>query len=241
MLTDEWLTITAFCDRRRESLQRAQNLGFAIALDNIGTAYSSLANLRDLPIDMIKLDQSFARSLNEHPENLQFALSLLSLARGLGKRMVVEGVETADIQDALRVLGVDYGQGYAVARPMTPEALGPWISGRGVRNRGRRPRSMLGAYAGHLLVVETCRNLMNQPLQITWKEEAKDPHACAIGQYFDHNGLHETTCGHAHKRFHEVLDRYESDRPTWETAARGFHDELIAAIRKLGVKDACPG
>lgn len=213
-----------------ESLDRIRKLGLAIALDDIGSAYSSLINLRDLPIDIIKLDQSFARGLSKRPEDLHFVLSFLSLARGLGKRLIVEGVETVEIHDALRVLGVEQAQGYAIGRPMPQEAVSGWIDGRSTRERDRTPRTMLGAYAAHLLVVETCRVMMNQPLQIAWKEESKNPHSCSIGRYFDRNGLHETEYGEAHKRFHQVMARYDTDMPLWQKGADDFRNALHRAI-----------
>jgi EAL domain-containing protein (putative c-di-GMP-specific phosphodiesterase class I) len=211
-------------------LGRIRRLGLAVALDDIGSAYSSLINLRDLPIDIIKLDQSFARGLSKRPEDLHFVLSFLSLARGLDKRLIVEGVETDEIYDALRVLGVEQAQGYAIARPMPQEAVGAWLAGRVAHESDRVPRTLLGAYAAHLLVVETCRVLMNQPLHIAWKDESKNPHSCSIGRYFDRNGLHETEYGNAHKRFHAVMASYETDMTRWEKGADDFRNALQRAI-----------
>lgn len=213
-----------------DCLSRVRKLGFSVALDDIGSAYSSLINLRDLPIDVIKLDQSFARGLSDRPEDLHFVLSFLSLARGLGKRLIVEGVETAAIHDALRVLGVEQGQGYAIARPMLPQDVAGFLAERAPRQPDRTPRTLLGAYAGHLLVVETCRVMMNQPLQIAWKEESKNPHSCSIGKYFDRSGLHDTEYGMAHKRFHEVMACYETDMPLWQRGADDFRNALQRAI-----------
>ena len=211
-------------------LGQIRRLGLAVALDDIGSAYSSLINLRDLPVDIIKLDQSFARGLSRRPEDLHFVLSFLSLARGLDKRLIVEGVESSEVYDALRVLGVEQGQGYVIARPMPQEAVGAWLAGRVVRVSDRVPCTLLGAYAAHLLVVETCRVLMNQPLQIAWKEESKNPHSCSIGKFFDRNGLHDTDYGLAHKRFHAVIASYETDMALWEKGANDFRTALARAI-----------
>ena len=224
-------------------LHKIRALGISIALDDAGSAYSSLVSLRELPIDVVKLDRSFALGLNERPEDLHFILSFLSLARGLGKRLIVEGVETFEIYDALRVLGVDHAQGYWIARPMPREAAEAWIAERQPNPRSRIPLSMLGAYAGHLLVVETCRVMMNQPLPIAWKEESKDPHSCSIGKYFDCNGLHETDYGEAHKRFHDVMAHYETNMPLWQQGADRFRVALQQEIARLnaarGVAPAC--
>ncbi len=217
--------ITDFA-RMGQSLSRLRRLGILMALDDMGSAYASLINLKRLPIDIIKLDGSFARGLMERPEDLHIVLSVLSLARGLGKRLVVEGVETPEIHDAVRVLGVRHAQGYAIAKPMPRDRITAWLESRRRVSKDRTPRSLLGAYAAHLTVVETCRILMNQPLPISWKEESKDPHTCAIGRFFDRAKTHDTAFGHAHKRFHEVMALYDTDLESWTEGADAFRVAL---------------
>ena len=143
-------------------LNKVRALGISVALDDIGSGYSSLIVLRDIPVDIIKLDKSFALGLHEKPEALRFVHNVLSLARGLGKKLIVEGIETFAIQDAMRVLGVEFGQGFAIARPMPRAAIGLWLAQRRSKPLGRTPLTLLGAYAGHLAVVESCRVLMHQ-------------------------------------------------------------------------------
>ena len=157
-------------------------------------------------------------------------MSLLGLARGLDKTLVVEGVETMAIVDALVILGVEYIQGYAFCRPLPEAKLKHFIRSWKPERASKTPRSLLGTYASHLNVVETCRLLGNQPLQIQWKEESKNPHSCEIGKYFDSVGLHETDFGEAHKRFHQVMSAYESEPKTWEAAAEAFRHALVVAI-----------
>jgi EAL domain-containing protein (putative c-di-GMP-specific phosphodiesterase class I) len=223
-----------------KAVEAVKSLGIGVALDDVGSAYASLTHLRELPVDAIKLDQSFARRLDERPEDLHFTLSLQSLANGLGKRLIVEGIETADIHDGLRVLGVDLGQGYAIARPMPGEAVGPWLAARTPGDFDPAPNSLLGAYAGHLKVVESCRLLMDQPLPIAWRKEAKDPHACAIGRYFDRQGTHETDYGRAHKAFHAVMAGYNKDPEAWQARAEQFRLALTSAILSgAPCKDPC--
>ncbi len=215
-----------------DRLHAIRDLGIRVALDDIGSAYSSLINLRDLPVDMMKLDQSFARGLGQRPRDLHFVLSLQGLAHSIGKHLVVEGVETIEIRDALRVLGVELGQGYGIARPMPAEAVAAWATGCRIRHAGSdlTPTSLLGAYAGHLRVVEACRTLMGQPLPVSWKKASKDPHACSLGVFFDAHGLHDTAYGRAHRRFHEVMALCTSDPARWRAAADGFQRELERAL-----------
>jgi EAL domain-containing protein (putative c-di-GMP-specific phosphodiesterase class I) len=213
-----------------ERLHAIRALGIQVALDDIGSAYSSLINLRDLPVDIMKLDQSFARGLAGCPRDLNFVYSLQGLARSIGKRLVVEGVETPEIRDALRVLGVDLAQGYGIARPMPAEAVPSWLSARPPVEVEQGPRTLLGAYAGHLRVVEACRTMMGQPLPMAWKDAAKDPHACSIGAFFDRQGVHDTAFGQAHKRFHEVMTLHDSEPSLWQTEAGKFRQELEQAL-----------
>ncbi|WP_131196730.1 EAL domain-containing protein [Lichenihabitans psoromatis] len=217
-------------DKLSLNLTRLKRLGIGISLDDVGSAYSSLLMLRQLPIDVIKLDRAFARELLRKPSDLQFVHSLMSLARGLGKKLVVEGVETTEILDALTVLGVDYGQGFAIAEPMRVVRVSEWLVEHRKERRSRTPESLLGCYAAHLDVVKTCLMVNSLRLPLAWDGDARDPHACGIGIYLDRRGLHNTAYGVKHKAFHAVIDTYRSDRVGWETAAEGLLCELHDAI-----------
>ncbi len=218
-------------DIARTQLVRLRECGLRMALDDVGSGYSSLARMRDLPIQIIKLDQGFVRSLRHQPEHLQFVAAMQSLARGLRADLVVEGVETPDILDALAVMGIGAAQGYAIARPMPERALIAWLADHQPRRAGRQPNSLLAAYGAHLGIVEACRALMNQPLRACWSDDVRDPHACAIGKFFDARQLHGSKFGEAHKRFHSLIDRYQEDPEAWEAAANDLWRSLQTAIR----------
>lgn len=215
----------------KERLCRLREAGFRLALDDVGCGYSSLTRLRELPVDILKLDQSFVRSLPRHPENLQFVVAMQSLARGLRSELVIEGVETADILDALGVAGVGAAQGYAIARPMPQVALLDWLRCHTPLPSGRQPRTLLAAYAAHLGIVEACRAMANQPLRVRWAENVRNPHACAIGRFFDCCGTHDTDYGLAHKRFHAVIDCYDDNPGAWEATVDALWTSLQVAVR----------
>lgn len=126
--------------------------GARIALDDVGSAYSSLLRLKELPIDRIKLDQAFVRDLAQHPANLVFVMSLQSLAQGLGVQLIVEGVETPSMLDAMAALGVDAVQGYALTPPVNADTLTEWLGAYpgDARLPGHKPSTLLGAYGAHL-------------------------------------------------------------------------------------------
>jgi EAL domain-containing protein (putative c-di-GMP-specific phosphodiesterase class I) len=91
--------------------------GFKVALDDLGAGYSGLSLLADTPTDIIKLDMSLIRNLNERPVALKIVESLTTLAVSLGCEMIAEGVETIEEYAALRACGISLMQGYLFAKP----------------------------------------------------------------------------------------------------------------------------
>ena len=113
----------------RERLHRLRSRGVRISVDDFGTGYSSLAYLRDLPIDRMKIDQSFVKGLPEDRASAAIAGAIIELARGLGLSVVAEGVESAEQQQCLGALRCDQLQGLVVAAPMTMDEFDTWLSG----------------------------------------------------------------------------------------------------------------
>jgi diguanylate cyclase (GGDEF)-like protein/PAS domain S-box-containing protein len=101
----------------RDFAARAERLGCSLALDDVGTGFGSLTYLRHLPFTELKIDMQFVRGMLESNADARIVESLVVIARGLGMRTVAEGVETADLIEPLRELGVDCAQGYLFGRP----------------------------------------------------------------------------------------------------------------------------
>ncbi len=97
--------------------------GFQIALDDFGTGVSSLYLLRRLPVDFVKVDRSFVRNLAADVHDQAIVRSVVELCRTLRRFVVAEGVETEEVLERLRGLGVDYAQGYHIARPAPLEEV----------------------------------------------------------------------------------------------------------------------
>jgi diguanylate cyclase (GGDEF)-like protein len=104
-------------------LERLRSTGCCVAIDDFGAGFTSFRNLRDLPIDVIKLDGSYCRNLVKDSENVYFARTLIEMAHHFGIRTVAEWVETESDAEILRSLGVDFLQGNYLGAPDT-EA--PW-------------------------------------------------------------------------------------------------------------------
>ncbi|MBU0753160.1 MAG: EAL domain-containing protein [Gammaproteobacteria bacterium] len=110
-------------------MQRCRELGVRFALDDFGTGYASLAYLRRLPIELLKIDQSFVRDMLQDPDDLAIVEGVIGLATAFTKTAIAEGVETIDHAVMLLHLGCDLAQGYGIARPMPAAALPGWIAG----------------------------------------------------------------------------------------------------------------
>ena len=98
-----------------------------VALDDFGTGYSSLALIKDLPLDLIKVDQSFVRHLDEGA-NRHLVRMIAAIGQELGLGVVAEGVETAAERDELSALGCRAFQGFLFARPMAEGAFLAWLA-----------------------------------------------------------------------------------------------------------------
>jgi diguanylate cyclase (GGDEF)-like protein len=109
-------------EKTRAMLSALKAMGLSIAMDDFGTGFSNLANLQTLPIDVLKIDRSFINGMVGDRDKVAIVRAILSLAGALGMRTVAEGIETAEVGQALADLGCDRGQGYHYARPMSPDA-----------------------------------------------------------------------------------------------------------------------
>ena len=122
-------TITADPRRAMQVLQRLRAIGVRLSIDDFDIGYSSLAYLRRLRPDELKVDKSFVLTMREDDNSAVIVRSTIDLAHGLGLSVVAEGVEDQWTYDRLDTLGADRIQGYHIARPMTPVALARWMNG----------------------------------------------------------------------------------------------------------------
>ncbi len=116
-------------DHRRclEVLRAIAALGVEIAIDDFGTGHSSLAQLRHLPADELKIDRRFVAGMTADPVDEEMVRMMTRLGRKMGLRVVAEGAETPVERDLLDAIGCDLVQGYVVAHPMPAEKLRAWL------------------------------------------------------------------------------------------------------------------
>jgi diguanylate cyclase (GGDEF)-like protein len=103
-------------------------LGVKLSIDDYGVGQASLAYLKSLPVNELKLDRSFITAIADSPRNAAIVQSTIMLSHALGLSVVAEGVETADELAWLRANGCDVGQGYGIARPMMAADLPGWVA-----------------------------------------------------------------------------------------------------------------
>jgi EAL domain-containing protein (putative c-di-GMP-specific phosphodiesterase class I) len=117
-------------DRVAEVLSSLHDLGVRVSIDDLGTGFSSLSSLRNLPIDEIKIDKSFVFGVTTNESDAEIVRSMTALGHSLGLHVVAEGVEDADTATFLESCGVDTVQGFHYARPSSSEEFERWLIDR---------------------------------------------------------------------------------------------------------------
>ncbi|WP_191964803.1 EAL domain-containing protein [Synechococcus sp. RSCCF101] len=125
----EILESTAFSDfeRAQDIILECHRHGVRFSLDDFGTGYCSLAYCRSLPVDQLKVDQSFVRDMLRNPTDMEIVESIAQLADVFGMEVIAEGIEDPEHAVILPSLNCHRGQGYAIGRPMPPGHLREWI------------------------------------------------------------------------------------------------------------------
>lgn len=181
-------------------MQSLRALGIRLVEDDLGAGYSSLIRLRQWPFDRIKIDQAIVLQARQDPlGTLRFIRQLIRIGHDLQLEVVVEGLESAELFEAAAILGADFGQGYALARPMPADALAGWLAGYRHEPRTGGPRTGLGALAGELRWEEQFIALPPEPA--FWARHAEG--SCDPGEYLHGAGL-GAALNASHQAMHEA-------------------------------------
>ncbi len=115
-------------DIAADTLNNLRDLGVELSLDDFGTGYSSLSYLHRLPVNYLKIDRSFVNRMIGSDENSEIVHTIIKLAQNLKKKVVAEGIETAEQFAQLKTLNCEFGQGYFFAAPMEKEAAETFLN-----------------------------------------------------------------------------------------------------------------
>ena len=124
-LTEE--SVMAYADVAHDIFERLRDMNVRLSVNDYGTGYSSLSYLKNLPVDELRIDQSFITAMTDDPSDAIIVQSALDLG---GPSIVAEGVENATTLAALKTLGGDIAQGVHISGPMPEKILQDWIADR---------------------------------------------------------------------------------------------------------------
>ena len=108
-------------------LDSLRRLGVRLSIDDYGTGYSSMAQLKRLPVHELKIDKSFIQDLPGNPDDEIIVRSTIELGHNMGLQVVAEGVESLEILEQLDRLGCDIAQGYLLSKPLPASAFSAWL------------------------------------------------------------------------------------------------------------------
>ncbi len=207
-----------------ERMRECRELGVRFALDDFGTGYGSLAYLRALPVDVLKIDQSFVRDMLADPDDLAIVRGVIGLAAAFRARVIAEGVETVEHAAMLLHLGCDQAQGYGIARPMAAERIPGWTTdwkpprelvAAGIMEFERVDLPLATMEVEHRRWVDQMARAVEAAPEEGIVLPQLDPAACNFGLWLDGEG----------RRAYAPLPEYQ--------ALRGLHEEIHRLGRRL--------
>lgn len=141
---------TADGETHTRTIQELLELGVNLALDDLGAGHSTLMRLTVLPFNTVKIDRQLLLQFTTSPlKTMTFLATMIQMGQDMGWAMVAEGLEDDSLTEAMRILGVPYGQGFYLARPMPPERIPAWIAMAKTGTDGDAITTYAGALAYH--------------------------------------------------------------------------------------------
>ena len=216
-------------------------LGIGFSLDDFGTGYSSLSYLKRIPVQTLKIDQSFVRDMLEDQDDLALVESVINIAKLFHLSVIAEGVESVDQGVLLLRLGCDMAQGYGIARPMPPAQVPDWVT-------RFRPDAQWNLWADVKWEIRDLPLLVAPHDHVTWikrvvsavegmplaltDSQLIDPHQCRFGHWLD---------GHGRQRY-AALPEFAALTPVHQRVHELGHDiiQLHNAGDALKARLLCP-
>ena len=175
------------------------SLGVHFALDDFGTGFSSLTYLRRLPVNGLKIDQTFVRDMLRNPDDLAIVEGVIGLSTAFRHHVVAEGVESTDHALMLMEMGCHLVQGYGIARPMPGDTTLEWLKqfqpdprwlGNAAERLSRDDFQLVLAEVNHRQWLGSLQNWMRQDPGIRGAPPPLDGHQCGFGHWYYGEGSH---------------------------------------------------
>ncbi len=221
-----------------DAIQMLRRHGFRIAMDDMGTGESSMARMKTLPLDEIKIDQSFVRPLLDRLDHLDYVDTLMRLAENMDLYCVVEGVENEAIIDMICTLGEAYLQGYGIAPPMPRSQLTDWLQNWAGQTSeptqpisetsGYQPQTLYGWYARHLKRARVIMDAIPNNIDLLDFDIAAHWQNCPMDTNLLEMGLKGHPIDQAHRAFHDQIHRLQQ-----QVLRNDKADDILTAKRAL--------
>lgn len=178
------------------AIEKLRRLGVKLAMDDLGSGYSSLRRLSVLPFDAVKIDQSLLLQIRGLPvQTLSLVSTIVQMGRDFEFQVIAEGLEDDAVIEAVTILGVGYGQGYGLGHPMPADELLHWESARPRTADGARIQHFLGALAYHWQYMHGVE--LPHPSAVD---------ACPLTAFLDDRGLARSEAAAWHAQIHAGRD-----------------------------------
>ena len=241
-------------EKAQKVILETRELGVQFSLDDFGTGYSSLSYLRRLPVDVLKIDQSFVLNMLEDPADFGIVESVISLGRSFNRQVIAEGVETLEHASILQDMGCDLVQGFGIARPMPADRFYTWVSQWQTNShwQGLDPKITYSQDLPLKIAAMSHRIWANRVVRYVEGEESEapelDPRFCPFGEWYHGIGAGRfgqldsyQRLGDLHERIHakavkvvHLVDHGEPAKARRKlTKFMALRDQLLACIDDL--------
>jgi len=198
------------------AIAQLKQLGVRLAMDDLGSGYSSLQRLSALPFNTIKVDQGLLLHIRDNPVQILSLIStIIQMGHDFERDVVVEGLQDDDLIEAVSILGAHYGQGFGLGRPMDAADLLEWAQ----QNAHCVPRAEIQSYLGALAFHWKFAHEKHRHKPTSWPD-------CALTGFLARQGLQNSPVADWHRQVHEGGDVRQ--------CSQKIIDWLVARVRDPG-------
>ena len=216
-----------------ETLHHLKDLGVRLAMDDVGAAYSSLLRLKELPVDKVKLDQGFIRTIDKSPRDLHFVGAVQELVNRMGLVLVVEGVESEGVLDAMKAMGIDMLQGFAISRPLPVDQITVFLENFSPDIRSY-PTTFFGLYALTLSIHGRLGRSVQQSPSFFDTQRLVEVDNCPVYEAFARMKVgQEDPIAILHKNYHHQLGDCVRSLAYFGTVTEEMEGELLHSADNL--------